>query len=110
MHASRRFYEAALAPLRILLAADHGDAFGFGPAGEEDDFWIVAGGATRPPLHLAFPAPDHAAVEAFRRAALEAGGRDNGAPGLRPQYHATYYAAYMFDPDGHNVEAVDHGR
>ena len=113
VHASRRFYEAALAPLAILLAADHfegRDAFGFGPDGEEDDFWIVAGGPTQPPLHLAFPAPDHAAVEAFHRAALAAGGRDNGAPGLRPQYHATYYAAYVLDPDGHNVEAVDHGR
>jgi catechol 2,3-dioxygenase-like lactoylglutathione lyase family enzyme len=113
VHASRRFYEAALAPLAILLAADHfegRDAFGFGPDGEDDDFWIVPGGPTRPPLHLAFPAPDHAAVAAFHRAALAAGGRDNGAPGLRPQYHATYYAAYVLDPDGHNIEAVDHGR
>ena len=110
VRASRRFYEAALAPLGILLTADHGDAFGFGPHGDEDDFWIVPGGPTRPPVHLAFPAPDHAAVEAFHRAALGAGGRDNGAAGLRPQYHATYYAAYVLDPDGHNVEAVDHGR
>jgi catechol 2,3-dioxygenase-like lactoylglutathione lyase family enzyme len=106
---SRRFYEAALAPLAILPAADRRDAFGFGPDGEDDDFWIVAGGPTQPPLHLAFPARDHAAVEAFHRAALAAGGRDNGGPGLRPQYHATYYAAYVLDPDGHNVEAVDHG-
>jgi catechol 2,3-dioxygenase-like lactoylglutathione lyase family enzyme len=108
---SRRFYEAALAPLGIRLAADHGDAFGFGPDGEEDDFWIVAGGPTRPPLHIAFPAADHAAVDGFHRAAIGVGGgRDNGAPGLRPQYHATYYGAYVFDPDGHNVEAVYHGR
>jgi catechol 2,3-dioxygenase-like lactoylglutathione lyase family enzyme len=110
VQASRRFYETALAPLGILLAADHGDAFGFGPGGEEDDFWIVPGGPTKPALHLAFPAVDHAAVDAFHRAALAAGGRDNGAPGFRPQYHATYYAAYVLDPDGHNVEAVDHGR
>lgn len=110
VHASRRFYEAALAPLGISIAAAHDDAFGFGPDGDSDDFWIVPGGPTRPVLHLAFPASDHEAVEAFHRAAVAAGGRDNGAPGLRPQYHGTYYAAYVFDPDGHNVEAVDHGR
>lgn len=108
--ASRRFYEAALAPLGILLAAEHGDAFGFGPDGQEDDFWIVPGGPTHPALHFAFPASDHGAVDAFHRAAVAAGGRDNGGPGLRPQYHPTYYAAYVLDPDGHNVEAVDHGR
>ena len=107
--ASRRFYEAALAPLGMVIAADRGDAFAFGPEGE-DDFWIVAGGPTQPALHIAFPAPDQPAVDAFHRAAVAAGGRDNGRPGLRPQYHATYYGAYVLDPDGHNVEAVDHGR
>jgi hypothetical protein len=101
--------EAALAPLTILLVADHRDAFGFGPDGEDDDFWIVPGGPTQPPLHLAFPAPDHAAVEAFHRAALAAGGRDNGAPGLRAQYtrHTTRLTSSTPTP---NVEAVDHGR
>ena len=80
-----------------------------GPTARRTTSRIVPGGPTQPPLHLAFPAPDHAAVEAFHRAALAAGGRDNGEPGLRPRYHATYYAAYALDPDGHNVEAVDHG-
>jgi catechol 2,3-dioxygenase-like lactoylglutathione lyase family enzyme len=104
---SRRFYEAALAPLGMRLVADHGEECAFGP-GDADDFWSVAGGPTRPPLHLAFAAGEREPVHAFHAAALAAGGRDNGAPGLRPQYHAGYYAAYVFDPDGHNVEAVCH--
>jgi catechol 2,3-dioxygenase-like lactoylglutathione lyase family enzyme len=60
-------------------------------------------------MHIAFAAPDRATVAAFHAAALAAGGRDNGAPGLRPRYHADYYGAYVLDPDGHNVEAVFHG-
>ena len=59
-------------------------------------------------MHIAFIAPDRATVDAFHVAALAAGGRDNGAPGLRPRYHADYYGAYVLDPDGHNVEAVCH--
>ena len=59
-------------------------------------------------MHVAFSAPDRATVDAFHAAALAAGGRDNGAPGLRPRYHADYYGAYVLDPDGHNVEAVCH--
>ena len=59
-------------------------------------------------LHLAFVAENREQVDAFHRAALEAGGKDNGAPGPRPQYHASYYAAFVIDPDGHNIEAVCH--
>jgi predicted lactoylglutathione lyase len=107
--ASRRFYKAALAPLGFAIAAERKTAVGFGPDGD-DDFWIVPGGPTTPPLHLAFRAATREAVDGFHEAALAHGGRDNGAPGLRPQYHAGYYGAYVFDPDGHNVEAVFHDR
>ena len=72
------------------------------------DFWVLA--AAEPPqtLHFAFSAATREAVDAFHAAALAAGGRDNGAPGLRPQYHARYYAAFVLDLDGHNIEAVCH--
>jgi catechol 2,3-dioxygenase-like lactoylglutathione lyase family enzyme len=60
-------------------------------------------------VHAAFTSPDRATVDAFHVAALAAGGRDNGGPGLRPQYHPTYYGAFVLDPDGHNIEAVCHG-
>lgn len=72
------------------------------------DLWIRQGEPTTPPLHIAFRVPTRAAVDAFYEAALAAGGRDNGAPGLRPHYHADYYGAYVLDPDGHNIEAVCH--
>lgn len=75
----------------------------------QDDFWIADAPKPTTHLHLAFASPDRESVDAFRAAALGAGGRDNGAPGLRPQYHENYYAAYVFDPDGNNVEAVFHG-
>ena len=111
---SKTFYCAALAPLGIaplyeLTAAETGgDAFvGFGAT--RPQFWLGAGGALKGCLHVAFAARDRAAVDAFHAAALAAGGRDNGAPGLRPHYHAAYYGAFVLDPDGHNVEAVFHG-
>jgi catechol 2,3-dioxygenase-like lactoylglutathione lyase family enzyme len=104
---SREFYKAALAPWGSVEVEAEG-AFGYGPPGSED-VWIAAG-EPGPPLHLALIAPDRATVDAFYSTALSAGGRDNGAPGLRPQYHADYYAAYVLDPDGNNVEAVHHGR
>jgi catechol 2,3-dioxygenase-like lactoylglutathione lyase family enzyme len=111
--ASRRFYEAALAPLGFdLLHSDEGQA-GFGLRGRDrsaDDFWVMAGDAPHTGIHVAFAAPDRAAVDAFHAAALASGGRDNGAPGLRPEYHAGYYAAFVLDPDGNNVEAVCHDR
>jgi len=73
------------------------------------EFWIGEGEPPAAPGHVAFSAADRATVDEFHRAAVEAGGRDNGAPGLRPQYHPGYYAAFVVDPDGNNVEAVFHG-
>jgi catechol 2,3-dioxygenase-like lactoylglutathione lyase family enzyme len=110
---SRDFYAAALAPLgyemkKELPAEPPGvpDRAGFGVT--HAIFWIAGGGAVAPPLHFAFTAASRAQVDAFHRAALRAGGRDNGPPGLRPHYHPNYYAAFVFDPDGHNIEAVCH--
>jgi len=103
---SRRFYASALSPWGAREVEVDG-AFGYGPEGSED-LWI-APGELGPPLHLALAAPDRATVDALHLAALAAGGRDNGAPGLRPRYHREYYAAFVLDPDGNNVEAVCHG-
>ena len=103
---SRAFYEPALAVLGYAALMDRPYGVGFGRDGKPE-FWI----SDRPssaPLHVAFSSPDRATVDAFHRAALAAGGRDNGAPGLRPQYHASYYGAFVLDPDGNNVEAVTH--
>ncbi|MCA1718227.1 MAG: VOC family protein [Actinobacteria bacterium] len=106
--ASREFYAAALAPLGYeLLLEFHGAVAGFGEA-RNPDFWIGQGEANTPRVHVAFRANTRREVEAFYEAALGAGGRDNGAPGLRPQYHPDYYAAFVLDLDGHNVEAVCH--
>ena len=104
--ATARFYETALAPLGIERTGslDDGSA-AFGRDGA-DDFWIEPGEGT--PVHVAFTAPTRAAVDAFHAAALAAGGRDNGAPGLRPRYHENYYGAFVLDPDGNNAEAVCH--
>jgi catechol 2,3-dioxygenase-like lactoylglutathione lyase family enzyme len=112
---SKAFYARALAPLGYVLVMEVGadqtehrhPAAGFG-AGGKPDFWIGAEGGIDRPLHVAIAAEDRATVDAFYRAAIAAGGKDNGAPGLRPQYHANYYGAFVFDPDGHNVEAVCH--
>jgi catechol 2,3-dioxygenase-like lactoylglutathione lyase family enzyme len=104
--ASRAFYRQALAPLCYVVLMDRAYGVGFGKDGKPD-FWI----SDRPssaPLHVAFAAPDRAAVDAFHPEALAAGGRDNGAPGLRPRYHASYYGAFALDPEGNNVEAVTH--
>ena len=83
-------------------------AAGFG-AGGKPDFWIGGEGGIGRSLHIAIVAKTRAAVDAFHRAALAAGGRDNGAPGLRPHYHPNYYGAFVLDADGHNIEAVCHG-
>lgn len=72
------------------------------------DFWIGSGTPNVPLIHIAFSVANRATVDAFYRAALAAGGRDNGAPGLRPHYHPNYYGAFVLDPDGHNIEAVCH--
>ncbi len=106
--ASKRFYGAALAPWSSRQV-DYGDATGFGPEGSED-LVVAPGGPPSAPVHVAFAAPDRATVDAFHAAAVGAGGRDNGAPGLRSRYHPGYYAAYVLDPDGNNVEAVFHDR
>ena len=105
---SKRFYERALSPLGYGPIVAYGDsAAGFGREGKPD-FWIARGTAGAP-VHVAFTSPDRATVDDFHVAALAAGGRDNGEPGLRPQYHPTYYGAFVLDPDGHNIEAVCHG-
>jgi catechol 2,3-dioxygenase-like lactoylglutathione lyase family enzyme len=111
---SRAFYVAALAPLGYdpvmdLTREQTGgyEGTGFGPAGRPQ-FWIGTGEKQGGPVHVALAAPDRASVDAFHRAALAAGGIDNGAPGLRPHYHPNYYGAFVLDPDGHNIEAVCH--
>ena len=93
----------------------HGAAVGFGAPGKADDFqsgkpsfWIGEGERLGAPIHVAFVASSREAVDAFYRAGLAAGGKDNGHPGLRPHYHANYYAAFVLDPDGNNIEAVCH--
>jgi catechol 2,3-dioxygenase-like lactoylglutathione lyase family enzyme len=110
---SKAFYLQALAPLGYVLVMevqqDENDspAAGFGGGGKPD-FWIGGEGGLQRPIHIAIAAQNRAAVDAFYRAALAAGGKDNGAPGLRPHYHPNYYAAFVLDPDGHNIEAVCH--
>lgn len=105
--ASRAFFLKALEPLGVKVVHE-------GPSGIElsadDRVSFCLGPTEEKParLHLAFAARDRQQVEAFYRAALEAGGKDNGAPGPRPQYHAGYYAAFVIGPDGHNLEAVCH--
>lgn len=105
--ASVRFYEEALKPLgHVLCSRDEGSA-GLGPKGEPALWLYAAGkGAAGPGVHVAFRARDRAQVDRFHRAGLEVGGRDNGKPGLRADYSPTYYAAFLLDPDGNNVEAV----
>ena len=102
--AAKNFYERALGPLGYSAKMDAGDAAGFND-GKNTDFWIGEN-KTVEPTHVAFEAKNKGEVEAFYRAALEAGGRDNGAPGYRPQYWPGYYAAFVYDLDGHNIEAV----
>ena len=105
---SRRFYEAALAPLgfSVVMEVAERQRAGLGLPGKPT-FWIYPGEPSGP-LHIAFHAADRARVDAFHAAAIAAGATDNGAPGLRPHYHPSYYAAFVFDPDGNNVEAVCH--
>lgn len=111
---SKQFYLSALAPIGYSLLMEvsaketgRNDAAGFGVS-PKPDFWIANGTPNVPPIHVAFRAASRAHVDAFYQAALAAGGRDNGAPGLRPHYHPNYYGAFVRDPDGHNIEAVCH--
>ncbi len=103
---SKEFFKRALAPLGYQLLMEFGDAAGFGKD-DKPDFWIGQGNAAGS-SHVAFAAAQRRIVDDFYKAAIAAGGRDNGKPGLRPQYHANYYGAFVFDPDGNNVEAVCH--
>lgn len=112
---SRDFYEKALEPLGIELLMTVEDWAGFGRAGTKPEdrqrtpsFWIHSSTEPLSPVHVAFTAVDRAQVRAFHQAALAAGGRDNGGPGLRQEYHPAYYGAFVLDPDGHNIEAVCH--
>jgi len=116
------FYLKALSPLGYGIVMEvsaaetgQGAAVGFGAPGNAQDFqsskpsfWIGEGERLAGHIHVAFLAPSRASVDAFYRAALAGGGNDNGKPGLRPQYHANYYAAFVLDPDGNNIEAVCH--
>ena len=111
---TRDFYNAALEPLGIGLVteftASEGServcAFGSGQLGQ---LWVIESRIAYTPRHLAFRAASRRHVDEFHTAALAAGGTDNGAPGLRPHYHAGYYGAFVIDPDGNNIEAVFHG-
>jgi len=104
---SKAFYAAALAPLGYAILMEFEQFAGFGIA-PKPDFWIGEGAPNVPPIHVAFRADSRAQVDAFHQAAIAAGGRDNGAPGLREHYHPNYYGAFVLDPDGHNIEAVCH--
>ncbi len=100
------FYDVALRPLGMVRIARDGASFAGYGAGRRAFFWIGVRAAVQTGVHVAFAAADRATVDAFHAAALQAGGRDNGGPGLRPQYGADYYGAFVLDPDGHNIEAV----
>lgn len=115
MDRAMRFYRAALAPLAITVimevtAEQTGKEAhaGFGANGKPF-FWVGTGAKRSGSVHVAFAASSRAQVDAFHEAALAAGGKDNGAPGLREHYHPNYYGAFVLDPDGNNIEAVCHG-
>jgi len=104
---AKNFYQSALAPLGYSLQMEFEGAIGFGSGEGMPDFWLGAR-EERGACHVAFTAEDRATVDRFHEAAVAAGGNDNGAPGVRPHYHETYYAAFVHDADGNNIEAVCH--
>jgi catechol 2,3-dioxygenase-like lactoylglutathione lyase family enzyme len=104
---AKAFYTAALAPLGYEILAEFEGGLGMG-ADKKPDLWLAQDPANVHPVHLAFSAPSLKAVREFHAAALAAGAKDNGGPGLREQYSPSYYAAFVLDEDGHNVEAVVH--
>jgi len=111
---SKEFYVRALAPLGYTLLMEvaaeltgNHDAVGFGVY-PKPDFWLGPGDISQRSMHVAFRADSRKQVDAFYEAAIAAGGRDNGPPGIRAHYHPDYYAAFVLDPDGHNIEAVCH--
>ncbi len=112
MEKAKTFYQAALAPLGLKIIGEHtveqtgiADFLGFG-MGRKGVLWIAQKGQQTPDTHICFRASSRAAVRAFHAAALAAGGTDHGAPGVREEYHSEYYAAFVLDPEGHNIEAV----
>jgi catechol 2,3-dioxygenase-like lactoylglutathione lyase family enzyme len=111
--ASRAFYDHAMAPLGasllMMVPAEYTGGAKIGGYGRDHPtFWLHEGAEAGPGRHYAFTARSRAEVDAFYEAAIAAGGKDNGAPGLRPHYHSNYYGAFVFDPDGNNIEAVCH--
>ncbi len=107
LKASRAFYIPVLATLGYEVKMEFSEGVGFGKDGKLP-FWISTREPSHTGLHLAFNCSERALVDAFHAAALAAGGKDNGAPGLRAHYHPNYYGAFVFDPDGNNIEAVCH--
>jgi catechol 2,3-dioxygenase-like lactoylglutathione lyase family enzyme len=107
--ASKAFFLKALEPLGVVVVSEGPPAYGVELSAKGEASLCFYQTEEKPaPLHLAFTAENREQVEAFYRAAMEAGGKDNGAPGLCPEYHANYYAAFVIGPDGHNIEAVCH--
>src|SRR5436305_1907813 len=109
LEACKAFYTQALSPLGYELMLDFVGGCGFGLEGKPD-FFLAERGEPSAPTHVALRSPDRSTVDAFHRTALDAGYRDNGAPGARTIYHQGYYGAFVLDPDGNNVEAVFHDR
>lgn len=106
LDASVRFYEAILAPLGYALSSRDATSAGFGASDQSAGLWLYPAKGTGPGMHVAFTAVDRGAVDRFHKAGLKSGGRDHGKPGLRADYSPKYYAAFLLDPDGNNVEAV----
>ena len=104
---SKRFFTQALRPLGIALVMEVEGWAGFGRGGKPE-LWFGTHTTPQHPMHIAFLAESRDAVRAFYAAALAAGGKDNGPPGVREIYHPNYYAAFIIDPDGHKIEAVSH--
>ena len=107
---SKAFYDQALRPLGIQRLYTGAASFAGYGSDAKPYFWIGIRGTPQTGTHIAFAAPDRSLVDAFHAAALNAGGKDNGPPGLRPHYHPDYYGAFVLDPDGHNIEAVCRSR
>ena len=105
---SKAFYAAALNPLGYTVQYDSAPAVGLGAKSAKIPALWLSQGESKGAVHVALAAPDRKSVDAFHKAAVSAGGRDNGPAGLRPDYHASYYAAFVIDPDGNNLEAVCH--
>jgi catechol 2,3-dioxygenase-like lactoylglutathione lyase family enzyme len=104
---SKVFYLKALEPLGYEVVMEFGRGVGFGVGGKPD-FFIREADPVKPAVHVAFACHDRDTVDRFYEAAIGAGGKDNGSPGLRPHYHPNYYGAFVLDQDGNNIEAVCH--